>query len=284
MDVLRASDLHQLMAWLRALYVAGDHDGFVAHLVGSLPALVGADIVAYNEVDTRRRTVHVVSDPQPSDDLQRAFERRMHEHPLLTHYRHTGDGSAVKFSDFLSRPQYHRLALYNECYRFLDVEYQMSLIPCAAPPVVIGIALNRRVGDFSERDRLLLNLLQPHVQQAFANAEVFSAVQHELASLREAVEASGQGVALLVHTRGCDRIQWCSARPSVAIDILRASPPCGGAARRVGALGRSPAVTARRRRRKASAPTLDRGASRQAPERALGSDGGAPVPPVRGTR
>jgi hypothetical protein len=58
--------------------------------------------------------------------------------------------------------------------------------------MVVGLVLNRHVTDFSERDRLLLNLLQPHVQQAFANAEVFSAVQHELASLREAVETSAR--------------------------------------------------------------------------------------------
>jgi hypothetical protein len=164
MDVLCVSDLQQLVAWLRTLYVARDHDGFVAHLVSSLPDLVGADRVGYNEVNTRRRTLHIVTNPQPPDDLQRAFERHMHEHPLLNHYRHTGDGGAVKLSDFLSRHQYHGLALYNECLRWIDTEYQMSLIPCAAPPVVIGLALNRRVKDFSERDRLLLNLLRPHVQ------------------------------------------------------------------------------------------------------------------------
>lgn len=129
MDALCASDLHQLVAWLRALYVARDHDGFVAHLVGSLPALVGADIVGYNEVDTRRRTVHVVADLQPSDDLQRAFERHLHEHPLLNHYRYTGDGGAVKFSDFLSRPQYHRLALYNECYRYQRQNHRQEDTP-----------------------------------------------------------------------------------------------------------------------------------------------------------
>ena len=136
----------------------------------------------------------------------------MHEHPLLNHHQHTGDGSAVKFSDFLSRRQYHRLALYNECYRWIDAEYQMSLIPRAAPPVVIGIALNRSVKDFSERDRLLLNLLRPHVQQACANAKSFSAVQHELACLRETLEESGRGIVILAPTRGRDRVQYCSAR------------------------------------------------------------------------
>ena len=121
----------------------------------------------------------------------------MPEHPLITHYQQTRDGRAFKISDYLTQSQFHRLGLYNELYRRVDVEYQMAFALPTPPPLIIGIALNRGRRDFSERDRLLLNLLPPHLVQAYRNAEVVTQIQQELATVRQAMEALDLGVIVL---------------------------------------------------------------------------------------
>ena len=54
------------------------------------------------------------------------FAAHVHEHPLVTYHRATGDGSAVKISAFLSRERSHRLGPYAEFFRHLPVEHQSA--------------------------------------------------------------------------------------------------------------------------------------------------------------
>lgn len=63
-----------------------------------------------------------------------------------------------------------------------------------------GIALNRSQRNFTERDRLLLNLLRPHLLQAYCNAQRYQQVQQHLVQLQQSLthvglvilDASGQ--------------------------------------------------------------------------------------------
>ena len=67
----------------------------------------------------------------------------------------------------------------------------------APPPHIIGIALNRSGPDFCERERLLLNLLRPHLIQAYRNAEAVSRMQEELTAFRQVMGGLDQGVICL---------------------------------------------------------------------------------------
>jgi len=110
----------------------------------------------------------------------------MLEHPLVAHYRKTGDGGAYKISDFLTQRQFHRLALYQEFFRKLDGgEYQLCVALPSPAPLVVGIGINRSHADFTERERLLLDILRPHLVQAYRNAEL-------IGDLRAALEATGR--------------------------------------------------------------------------------------------
>lgn len=48
------------------------------------------------------------------------------------------------------------------------------------PHSVIALALGRSTKDFSERDRLLLDLLRPHLAQAYDNAATLARLRREL--------------------------------------------------------------------------------------------------------
>ena len=76
---------------------------------------------------------------------QRIFQQHIPEHPLIAHYQRTGDARAHKISDFLSQTQFHRLGLYNEFFRRVNVEHQIAFTLHLNRASLTGIALTRRL-------------------------------------------------------------------------------------------------------------------------------------------
>jgi DNA-binding CsgD family transcriptional regulator len=91
----------------------------------------------------------------------------------------TGDlRSVIKVADFYSARQWHSTAMYTDLARPLGLEHSlMACLPSALPRTAgpgryVGLALCRGPGpDFSERDRAVLTLLAPHLDQAYLVAE-----------------------------------------------------------------------------------------------------------------
>jgi hypothetical protein len=61
--------------------------------------------------------------------------------------------------------------------------------PTPNPEAVI--ALNRSQRNFTERDRLILNLLCPHLFQAFGNAQRYHQLQQNVTQLQQSLDRSG---------------------------------------------------------------------------------------------
>jgi DNA-binding CsgD family transcriptional regulator/PAS domain-containing protein len=197
---LKQRDLRTVLEFLREIYAVQDLDAFAAHLVSALPQVVRSHITSYNEVNARKRRIAWVDHPPnilSYESRKEVFEALMANHPLIAYYQRTHDGQALKISDFLSSMQFNRLRLYNEFYRPLNVAHQMAFTLPAPPPMILGIALNRDRPDFSERDRLLLNLLRPHLIQAYRNAEAVTRMHQEAAAARQVLERLNQGVVIL---------------------------------------------------------------------------------------
>jgi len=62
--------------------------------------------------------------------------------------------------------------MYSEFFRPAGIEHEMMLCLPAGPMRTVRLLFFRGVGpDFSERDRALLMLLRPHLQQGYRDAE-----------------------------------------------------------------------------------------------------------------
>jgi DNA-binding CsgD family transcriptional regulator len=193
MERLRARDLRAVLAAVERLAPGDLSTPFPERALAAVSGLVGAEIYAYNQIDVGwRRAVGVWRPPEafaPGD--VEIFARYAYQHPVLRYNQRTGDGSPHALSDFLSTRQLHQLDLYQLLYRPVRAEHQVAMM-VAGPPVV-GLALNRSRGDFSERERLMLDLLRPHVIHAYQASVA-------VARLTEALAASEQGVILLNRT------------------------------------------------------------------------------------
>jgi DNA-binding CsgD family transcriptional regulator len=161
--------LRRLIDGLAELY-APTAAGDPAQVIRVVTALIGADSCSYNEFRGFGLQRYRVEPTEVGDfpDGARLFQEHLPEHPILAHYQATGDGSALRISDFLSDRQFRALGLYCDFYRWAEVDYQLTATLPGPRRGVIGIALNRRYSDFRDEDREILNLLRPHIGQAAA--------------------------------------------------------------------------------------------------------------------
>ena len=200
MERLTNKDLRALLEFLKECYGVCDLDAFAQRVISKLPKIVPSEILTYNEINPRRRRARVMWHPstaQPSVESTTAFEQHIREHPLIMRHQKTRDDRAYKISDFLSKSQFHRLGFYNEFFRPLSVEHQIAFCLPAPLDMDIGIALNRALRDFSDRERLCLNMLRPHLAQAYRNAEAVTQMQAQLVLVQHTLEKLDQGVIVL---------------------------------------------------------------------------------------
>jgi ATP/maltotriose-dependent transcriptional regulator MalT len=131
----------------------------------------------------------------------------MHDNPLVVHHASTRDGSARKWSDFVTQRRMHETALWDGLFRPFAIERQMVALLPSPPPLLVGIVLHRCGSDFSERDRALLNLIRPHLANGYRNAQartVLSALEAAVGRRDSAVVVVGtlgEPLAVSPHAR-----------------------------------------------------------------------------------
>jgi DNA-binding CsgD family transcriptional regulator len=139
-----------------------DPAGYAEMVLPALAQLVGADVLTYNDIGTKPGQVYYVDHPDGALEpaTRAAFARHVVEHPVVNHYRATGDGSALRISDFLSRSEFHRIGLYAEFFARVPTEHQLAVTLSVPGTHVIGIAFSRARTEFTDTDRDLLTALR----------------------------------------------------------------------------------------------------------------------------
>ncbi len=172
MQRLRLSDVRQLLEFVRGCYAARDFDGYVDHLITALPSVVPSELTVYGEIRPHERRFTMIENPKGlwTSAILEAFRHYLHEHPFSQSYRGGGDGSARRITDVVSSTEWRRRALYNESFRPTGVESEMVVWLPAKKPQEITVAVHQQGRDFTDRDRLVLDLLRPHLAQARRNA------------------------------------------------------------------------------------------------------------------
>ena len=156
--------------------------GLPESLLADLMSQIRCDAVVFLGFDSGRQAhwfVQEVPSTPGSEDLDRAYWQHYRDSQFDSYPIHTGDlRSVIKPADFYSARQWHSTAMYTDFDRLMGIEHCLMLCLPAAPPPTAGpgrhvrLTLDRRSGpDFSERDRALLTLLRPHLNQAYLDAE-----------------------------------------------------------------------------------------------------------------
>lgn len=185
---LRQRDLESFLTYLRELYVRRDLAGFKRHLLTTITEMIPSEFTTYNELDLRTSVNAWEWEPAPPDpaELAEIFAAYMEENPCVAFFRRSGDGRATKISDFLTQRELRKLGYYSEYLRRVGMDHRMSVVLPESGSSVVALALGRSGKDFSERDRLVLDLLRPHLTQARDNAALTRAWQQPPEQIRSA--------------------------------------------------------------------------------------------------
>jgi DNA-binding CsgD family transcriptional regulator len=207
----RISSLPAVLDALTAISSARSLEEHHRLVVEQLRNLVPCEMAAYNEVGVVDGVVAVTTDPPDKAWAggPEAFARHMHQHPVLAAHRQ-GDLRAAAISDFLTEPQFRRLALYREVYKPLGIADQMAMTVDVTSERVSAVALNRSSWGFSDGERETLDLITPNLSQARRNV----IAREELAAVVGGVDALGIGLVTLDEQ---SRPQSWSAR---ALDLI----------------------------------------------------------------
>jgi DNA-binding CsgD family transcriptional regulator len=172
MDQMRLRDWRNLAGAVAILNEDLDLSTLPRRTMAALTHVIPTDMVTYNEVDLVRKRDVVFSSPEdtrfaPGATEHAAFIRHMLEHPLIAHNVGIADPMPRKISDFLSDRQFRSLGLYSEFFRAFGFKYQMALVIHHAGKQMIGVAANRALSDFTERERTCLSAIRSHVVQNY---------------------------------------------------------------------------------------------------------------------
>ena len=198
---LSEQDASALLAFVSDLAGFDEPLAFPPRLLARLQDLIAADQVCYSELNPIERTlildvVHgpdgrddVITRDEESDEASRGGIRLWWElhrtHPLCGYRHRTGDWTtARKVSDFATLQEFRRTPIYDAFYRG-DLDHGLDVGLDAEPTRTRLLTFTRKDrSDFDERDRLVAQLLQPHLAEraeaadaALRGAEALAAVE-----------------------------------------------------------------------------------------------------------
>jgi hypothetical protein len=199
---LTSRDAERLFRFVAEAESLGGDDPFTSELLGELGGLVPAEVLAYNELDRVRRrnllrAVWPEEDDDEDDEISDDGWDLLLEHPVC-HRHQQGFFEALKVSDFLTQRELHRTRLYALRHRPWGVEYEMTVaIPSPLWHTKTFLFFRTGPRDFSERDRLVLNLLQPHLARLWKAARTRRLLKSVLGELDRIDEEASRAVILL---------------------------------------------------------------------------------------
>lgn len=222
MPNLSEQDYQKVLTFLQGLYTCQNFENIAAYVRETTPRLVPAELSVFATVDFGNRRVLTIGEAPAVPDMEELFRNCFYEHPFVQYHCKTFDFSACKLSDFWTQEQLHNSELiYHRFMRHLNSEDVLSLsLPNASALSVRGnhslqntdivvdaISLFRGERSFTERDRTILNLLQPHLMQARQTAQAFSRLIKEKQALHDCLNTSG---SVVISEEG--RIHWLTRK------------------------------------------------------------------------
>lgn len=202
MPALTNGDAERLLRFIAEAESSGADQLFTPELLIGLGQLIEADWVWYAEVDhVRHRPLLSVGrlgdDGDEEEDYSHVYELVRDEHPICTRL-YSGDHRALKLSDFMSLRELRSSRIYDLWFSLIGVERMLAVAIPSAMWHRKHLVFERENGrDFSERDRLVLNRLQPHLARMWEAARTRRLLRATLGEIDRADEHEGRGFVLL---------------------------------------------------------------------------------------
>jgi DNA-binding CsgD family transcriptional regulator len=222
MEELTSPDLYAILHGIEQLHTIPKLQELPVYLVNLLSQLIGSELSFCSSVTDRCN--NLFSDHSPEqDDVIEIPDGYFQQNPVVVHYFQTRDYRAYKISDFLTEQEVDRReALHWEYLKPHGLADQLSfVIPKQDEPIeasldyfspkefvthsnesfselstfgMLAIGFHRTDRSFKERDRLVLNLLHPHLTYIYRNLETQAKLQQQCDSFSQAIDELGSAM------------------------------------------------------------------------------------------
>jgi len=178
---LQSADFEALLAFVGDVARLEFDEPYPVGVVARMQDLVHCDDITYQDLDLNVQRFYAVvgpddevDDPDDTDELY----WRVGPCPISDYRTRTGDLRTVTMSDLIDRRRYHDLPIFREYFRPAGLDHMIDLGLPAVLPRQRSFILFREAaaGDFSERDRAVLEMLRPHLYRL----EAYAALRRQL--------------------------------------------------------------------------------------------------------
>jgi hypothetical protein len=233
METLTFQDTQKLLHAIEELHSLHDLSAFGAKALAIAHQLVPSEIPYLHITNFQSCSDSRIFLPGHSGlpaVIDEVMRRHFTEHPTVQNMP-LALRNVCKVSDFISWEQLQKLeGFYQQFLRVISCKDQMTLFLSAPQPwsyhqlaqqnaSLVAISLNRSRRNFTERDRLILNLLRPHLAQAYQNARHYQQIQQNLTQLHQSLDRLG---LIIVNTSG--QIQLMTAHATQCLQSYFAKP------------------------------------------------------------
>jgi DNA-binding CsgD family transcriptional regulator len=203
---LKARDLRDLLTFSQDLISLRSPAEFLDYILPCLAKIVSSDFCSFGDIDPGRPSGEMgktwirplgLNPPGYTEWSQKLFATE----PTWIRFQRTRKTEALRHSDFYSELEYRETehyALYNELARPIRDMIGLMTETSSGCLQTFGAIRGKR---YSERDRSVFNAIEPHIFQAYSNANAFSTVSRQVAQLGDAIEGGNRAFVLLALDR-----------------------------------------------------------------------------------
>lgn len=205
---LAAADLRQAIDYLERLHADLPLASFPQRVIAELPALIDADVTTYCEVDGEHHLHRFHCYPATTDSRSESGAVLGYCSAFAACSPLEANG-VYRLRDALTGDYAAALQAYRQLLVPLGSRYQLVAVVGLSEQSRMIITLHRSTRDFPERDRMVLEVLRPHLLQAHRSAELIERAGHALDALRKVMVNPDRAVVVL-DARG--KIKWWTQR------------------------------------------------------------------------
>jgi DNA-binding CsgD family transcriptional regulator len=199
---LTRGDAEKLLRFVAEAENLGGDRPFTGELLVELGLLIEADWVTYTEVDhVHRRSLVYLPRPGDEDDETADIDdddwELMREHPVCRRWSQDGRFSALRLSDVITQRELRRNGFYAQRFKPWGVAHELKVRLQSPPWHAKTFMFDRQPGgDFTTRDRLVLELLTPHLTRLWRAARNRRMLASAMEALEWAPEKEARGIVL----------------------------------------------------------------------------------------
>ncbi|MDB6152383.1 MAG: hypothetical protein JWL90_836 [Chthoniobacteraceae bacterium] len=201
MPQLSSADFQAHQAILLELYAHTPLSEFPSRVARLLPKMIRVQFNGTTDMNygagTFQATREPALDPNVQSDLNARFLAHASEHPLSASQHDVLRGVSLITSHRLGRRRFARSGLYNEFYRSISVRDELGMSVPVSDSRALCFFMWREADWFHPRDLACLELLRPHILQAYHNAECLARTLGDAGLMEDLGEALARGLVSL---------------------------------------------------------------------------------------